>query len=130
MEVPQQQQQQQGLENTNRQAALTISSVEDHDVNLETIHSSYNPQRTNQSSNSRRSADEGEEKVEETPFPPRTIQSPQINEDDEATTPMMTSRGSNNRLSNIVATEDSEDEDVLSSLLQNDSEHYSGTVSS
>ena len=104
--------------------------MEDHDINLDTIHSSYNPQRTNHSSNSRRSADEGEEKVEETPFPPRTIQSPQINEDDEVTTPIMTSRGSNNRLSTIVATEDSEDEDVLSSLLQNDSEHYSGTVSS
>ena len=142
VEVPQQNQQQQGLENNNNQssdggststtanAPSVISSVEDHDINLDTIHNSYNPQRTNQSSNSRRSADEGEEKVEETPFPPRTIQSPQINEDDEVTTPIMTSRGSNNRLSTIVATEDSEDEDVLSSLLQNDSEHYSGTVSS
>lgn len=142
VEVPQQHQQQQGLENNNNQssdggststtanAPSVISSVEDHDINLDTIHNSYNPQRTNQSSNSRRSADEGEEKVEETPFPPRTIQSPQINEDDEVTTPIMTSRGSNNRLSTIVATEDSEDEDVLSSLLQNDSEHYSGTVSS
>ena len=134
VEVPQQhQQQQQGLENNNTSTtanAPSVISVEDHDINLETIQSSYNPQRTNHSSNSRRSADEGEEKVEETTFPPRTIQSPQINEDDEVTTPMMTSRGSNNRLSNIVAVEDSEDEDVLSSLLQNDSEHYSGTVSS
>ena len=132
VEVPQhQQQQQQGLGNNNTSnAPSVISSVEDHDVNLETIQSSYNPQRTNHSSNSRRSANEGEEKVEETPFPPRTIQSPQINEDGEVKTPMMTSRGSNNRSSNIVATEDSEDEDVLSSLLQNDSEHYSGTASS
>ena len=146
VEVPPQNQQQQGLANDNNggqadggsststtaNSPSVISSVEDHDISVDTIQRSYNPQRKNHSSNSRRSADEGEEKVEETPFPPRTIQSPQINEDGEVKTPMMTSRGSSNRLSNIVATEDSEDEDVLSSLLQNDSEHYSGggTVSS